>query len=169
MDFSPLWNFLWSITEFFYRLAMTLEAVLASVHLLAILTLVVFLSSQAALCRVEWMNAAVVQRLARLDMIYGIVAVVLLLTGLARLFWGVKGMGGYMASPLFHLKMSLFILAALLSIKPTLSFRRWRKALDVSGQLPAAEEVVQTRPWVMWQAHVVPVIAVVAIFWARGM
>ncbi len=169
MDFSPLWNFLWSTTEFFYRLAMTLEAVLASVHLLAILTLVVFLSSQAALCRVEWMNAAVVQRLARLDMIYGIVAVVLLLTGLARLFWGVKGMGGYMASPLFHLKMSLFILAALLSIKPTLSFRRWRKTLVASGQLPAAEEVAQTRKWVMWQAHVVPVIAVVAIFWARGM
>lgn len=169
MDFPPLRICLRSIAAFLYRQAMTLEAVLASAHLLAILTLVVFLSSQAALCRVEWMNAAVVQRLARLDMIYGIVALVLLLTGLARLFWGVKGMGGYMASPLFHLKMSLFILAALLSIKPTLAFRRWRKALDRSGQLPAAEEVARTRQWVMWQAHVVPVIAVVAIFWARGM
>ena len=48
---------------------MTWEAVLASLHLLAILTLVVFLSSEAALCRVEWMNAAVVQRLAKLDLI----------------------------------------------------------------------------------------------------
>ena len=148
---------------------MTLEAVLASVHLLAILTLVVFLSSQAALCRVEWMNAAVVQRLARLDMIYGIAAIVLLLTGIARLVWGVKGMGAYTASPLFHLKMTLFVIAFLLSLKPTLTFRRWKRTLDASGQLPAPDEIKQTRKWVMWQGHVVPVIAVVAIFWARGM
>lgn len=148
---------------------MTFEAVLASAHLLAILTLVVFLTSQAALCRVEWMNAAVVQRLARLDMIYGMAAIVLLLSGIARLLWGVKGMGAYTASPLFHLKMTLFVIAFLLSLKPTLIFRRWKKTLDASGQLPAPEEVRQTRKWVMWQGHVVPVIAVVAIFWARGM
>ncbi|QXZ09068.1 DUF2214 family protein [Comamonas sp. Y33R10-2] len=149
---------------------MTLEAVLASVHLLAILTLVVFLSSQAALCRVEWMNAAVVQRLAKLDMIYGIAAVVLLLlTGIARLVLGAKGMSGYVSSPLFHLKMTLFIVAVLLSLKPTFTFRRWKKALDATGQLPAAQEIQQTRKWVMWQSHLVPVIAVVAVFWARGM
>ena len=35
---------------------MTLEAFLASLHLVAVLTLVVFLSSEAALCRFEWMN-----------------------------------------------------------------------------------------------------------------
>ena len=42
---------------------MSLEAGLAYAHLLAILSLVVFLSSEAALCRVEWMNEAVVRRL----------------------------------------------------------------------------------------------------------
>ncbi len=83
------------------------------------------------------MNAAVVQRLARLDMIYGIAAIVLLLTGIARLVWGVKGMGGYVASPLFHIKMTLFVIAVLLSLKPTFTFRRWKKALDATGQLPA--------------------------------
>lgn len=148
---------------------MTLEACLASLHLLAILTLVVFLSSQAALCRSEWMCDAVVRRLARLDMIYGAAAVVLLATGIARLLWGVKGLGGYTASPLFHLKMTLFVIAALLSIKPTLEFRRWKRQLDASGVLPTAAQVAQTRRWVMWQAHVVPVIAVVAVLWARGM
>ena len=64
---------------------MTLEAVLACIHLLALLTMVVFLSSEAALCRTEWMNAAVVQRLARLDMIFGIAAVAVLATGLGLL------------------------------------------------------------------------------------
>ncbi len=43
---------------------MMLESVLASLHLVAILAMVVFSSSQAALCRQEWLNAAVVRRLA---------------------------------------------------------------------------------------------------------
>lgn len=153
----------------FYRVAMTIEAILASLHLLAILTFVVFLSSQAALCRSEWMSAAVVQRLARLDLIYGVAVVFLVLSGMARLVWGVKGMSWYVSQPLFHLKMTLFVVGALLSIKPTLAFRRWRRALAAGQGLPLADEVARTRRWVMWQAHLVPVIAVVAVFWARGM
>ena len=148
---------------------MTLEAILASLHIVAILTMVVFLSSEAALCRNEWMNAAVVQRLARLDIIYGVAALVLLLTGVARVIWGVKGPAGYMGSPLFHIKLALFVLEVQLSIKPTLTFRRWKKTLDATGNLPSADAVAATRKWVMWQAHAIPVIAVVAIFWARGM
>ena len=147
---------------------MTLEAVLAAIHLVAILTLVVFLSSEAALCRTEWMNAAVVRRLSRLDLIYGIAAGVLLLSGVARVVWGAKGMGWYVSQPLFHLKMTLFVAAALLSIKPSLDFRRWRKQLNVDGSLPPDDAVRRTRRWIMWQSHLIPVIAVIAVFWARG-
>lgn len=147
---------------------MTLEAVLAALHIVAILTLVVFLSSQAALCRAEWMNAAVVQRLARLDLIYGITAVLLLLTGLARLYWGAKGVSWYVSQPLFHLKMTLFVAAGLLSIKPSIAYRRWLQGWKATGALPAAEAVQQTRRWVMLQAHLIPVIAIIATFWARG-
>jgi len=148
---------------------MTLEALLAALHLLAVLTLVVFLSSQAALCRSEWMNAAVVRRLARLDLIYGIAALALLLTGLARLYWGTKGLSWYVSQPLFHVKVTLFVLVALLSIKPSLTFRRWVRALADGQCLPDAGEVGRTRRWIMVQAHLVPVIAVIAVFWARGM
>lgn len=147
---------------------MTLETVLACLHLLAILTMVVFLSSEAALCRNEWMNAAVVQRLARLDLIYGIAALVVLATGLARLFLGTKGVTWYVSQPLFHLKMTLFVVAVLLSFKPTAVFRRWLRQLRDNGALPAASEVQSTRKWVMWQAHLIPVIAAVAVFYARG-
>ena len=148
---------------------MTLEALLAALHILAILTLVVFLSSQAALCRTEWMNAAVVRRLARLDVIYLVAAVLLLLTGLARLYWGTKGISWYVSQPLFHVKMTLFVLVAALSIKPSLTFRRWVRAQADGQSLPDAGEVARTRRWIMVQAHLVPVIAVIAVFWARGM
>ena len=53
---------------------MTLEALLAYAHILAFLTMVVFLTSEAALCRPEWMSPAIVERLARVDRIYGIAA-----------------------------------------------------------------------------------------------
>ncbi|MEG3063163.1 MAG: DUF2214 family protein [Comamonas sp.] len=148
---------------------MTFEATLAALHLLAVLTLVVFLSSQAALCRAEWMNAAVVRRLARLDLIYGIAALALLLTGLARLYWGTKGVSWYVSQPLFHVKVTLFVLVALLSIKPSLTFRRWLRGLAAGQALPDAQDVAGTRRWIMVQAHLVPVIAVIAVFWARGM
>ena len=44
---------------------MTREALLSYAHILAILTAVVFISSETALCRIEWMNERVVERLER--------------------------------------------------------------------------------------------------------
>lgn len=147
---------------------MTLEAVLAALHLVAILTFVVFLSSQAALCRTEWMNAAVVERLARLDMIYGVAAMVMIASGLARLFWGVKGLSWYVSQPLFHIKITVVVAMAILSIWPSIMFRRWQRNQQATGALPSAVEVKKVRRLVMIQAHVLPLVAVIAVFWARG-
>jgi putative membrane protein len=147
---------------------MTLEAILAALHVVAILTFVVFLSSQAALCRTEWMNAAVVERLARLDVIYGVAAVLLIASGLARLFWGVKGMSWYVSQPLFHIKITIVVAMALLSIWPSIMFRRWLRNLRATGAMPEATEVKKVRRLVMIQSHVLPVVAVIAVFWARG-
>ena len=47
--------------------AMWLESLLAYLHLLAILSWVVFLSSTAALARVEWLNGAALLRLVTVD------------------------------------------------------------------------------------------------------
>ncbi len=147
---------------------MTLEAVLAALHLVAILTFVVFLSSQAALCRMEWMNAAVVERLVRLDVIYGAAALVMIGSGLARLLWGIKGVSWYVSQPLFHIKITIVVVMAILSIWPSIMFRRWRRNLQASGALPDELEVKKVRRLVMIQSHVLPVVAVIAVFWARG-
>ena len=147
---------------------MTLEAILAALHLVAILTFVVFLSSQAALCRMEWMNAAVVERLVRLDVIYGVAALVMIGSGLARLFWGIKGVSWYVSQPLFHIKITIVVVMAILSIWPSIMFRRWWRNLQASGALPDELEVKKVRRLVMIQSHVLPVVAVIAVFWARG-
>jgi putative membrane protein len=147
---------------------MTVEALLAYAHLLAILTLVVFITSEAALCRPEWMSASIVQRLATVDRIYGIAAVAVLLTGLARASLGAKGWSYYAGNWLFWLKFGAFVVVGLLSIAPTLRFARWRRALAASGALPGEAEVRATRKLVMLQAHVIPFIPLPAVFLARG-
>ena len=147
---------------------MTLEALLSYAHILAILTMTVFLASEAALCRTEWLNAAVVERLAKIDMVYGASAIAVLLTGAARVIWGAKGMGWYLTNPLLHVKFTLFIVMGLLSIGPTLAYLRWRRALRANGRLPGAVEVRKARRLIMVQSHILPVVAVLAVFWARG-
>ena len=147
---------------------MVLESLLAYAHFLAILTMVVFLGSEAALTRIEWLNAAVVARLARIDLIYGIAAVLVLATGVARTVWGVKGFGYYWSNPLLYVKLGLFLSIVLLAIRPTLTFQRWRRALAADGALPAAAEVKSTRLLVMIQAHLLALIPLAAVFLARG-
>ena len=147
---------------------MTFEAILAYLHLLAILTMVVFIASEAALCRVEWLNAAVVERLAKIDMVYGIAALTVLATGIARTVWGVKGTAWYWTNPLLHVKLTLFIVIGVMSIFPTLRYLRWRKTLRATGALPAETEIRRTRKLVMVQAHLLAVIPLVAVFLARG-
>ncbi len=147
---------------------MTLEAILAYLHLLAILTMVVFLASEAALCRVQWLNAAVVERLAKIDRVYGIAAIAVLLTGLVRIYLGVKGSAWYWSNPLLHIKITLFVVMALISIKPTLVFMRWTRTLRQTGQLPGEAEIRKTRRLVMIQAHILPLIPLAAVFLARG-
>jgi putative membrane protein len=147
---------------------MTQDAILQFLHISAILALVVFISSEAAICRPEWMNADIVERLVRVDRIYGIAAMTVLATGLIRIYWGAKGAGWYWHNWLLHVKLGAFIVVALISIAPTLRFIRWRKALRDGGALPGAEEVRSTRKLVMLQAHIIPLIPLAAVFLARG-
>ena len=147
---------------------MTLEAILSYLHLLAILTMVVFVASEAALCRVQWLNAAVVERLAKVDRIYGIAALAVLATGVTRTLLGVKGTAWYWSNPLLHMKLTLFVVVGVISIFPTLAFLRWRKALRADGSLPDEAQIAKTRRLVMVQAHIIAVIPLLAVFLARG-
>ena len=147
---------------------MTTEALLAYAHILAILMMATFLASEAALCRQEWINPAVVERLVRVDMLYGISAIAVLATGLARTWWGMKGAGWYWSQPLLHTKVTLFVVIGQMSIVPTVRFLRWRKALRATGALPPEAALRSTRRLVMIEAHLLALIPLLAVFLARG-
>ena len=147
---------------------MTLEAILAAAHILAILTAVVFVTSETAICRTDWFNAKVVRRLVTVDRIYLIGLAAVLVTGLARIFWGVKGSGYYWGNWLLHLKLGLFLVVVLLAIRPAVTYRRWQRELDASGALPPEREINATRRQAFLAAHIIALVPIAAAFLARG-
>lgn len=145
------------------------EALLAYLHFAAILTLVVFMTSRAALCRTEWFNAAVVQRLRRVDLIFQGAMVFVLATGLARMAWGIKGLDWYAGQPLLWAKIAGFAVIWLISLRATTSFVRWDRALAAGAGLPATSAIDAARRWVLVEAHLLLLLPLAAVFVARGM
>src|SRR5258708_4571926 len=106
----------------------------AFLHYLAAFTLVSAIAVEFVLLRSE-LTLWTARRLQATDLILGIAAVLLLLAGLARVFWFEKGAAYYLHSHAFLMKFSLFIVVGLLSIVPTVEFLSWRKAVR-QGQVP---------------------------------
>src|SRR5205085_6155621 len=100
----------------------------AFLHHLAAFTLVSVIAIEFVLLRGELTQWSA-RRLQVADMILGIAATVLLLVGLARVFWFEKGAAYYFHNHAFLTKFSLFIIVALLSIVPTVQFLSWRKTV----------------------------------------
>jgi putative membrane protein len=64
------------------------------------------------------------------DNLWGISALILLVTGGIRAFGGYeKGTDYYLHQPLFHLKITLFVLILLLEVAPMVTLIKWRIAL----------------------------------------
>ena len=100
---------------------------LAALHHLLVFALTAMLVSQAVLLR-GTLQADMVPRLAKLDAGYGGVAGLLLVVGLCRVYFGIKGADFYLHNPWFHAKVGTFVLVGLLSILPTVRYARWKKA-----------------------------------------
>lgn len=103
---------------------------LAAVHLLAFaLGFWAVLTRGTALRRLA-VGAGEVRSVFVADNLWGISAVILLVTGGMRAFGGYeKGTDYYLHQPLFHLKMTLFVLILLLEVAPMVTLIKWRIAL----------------------------------------
>ena len=102
------------------------------------------------------------------DGAWGIAALLWLLTGPVRAFGPFeKGAAFYLASPLFYVKMGLFVLIFLIELKPMASLIRWRMIMG-RGETPdlSAARLYAQLSWI--EAILVVVIVFVAAFMARG-
>ena len=99
------------------------------------------------------------------DNLWGISAVVLLITGGMRAFGGYeKGTDYYLHQPLFHLKMTLFVLILLLEIAPMVTLIKWRIALGRGAAIDAGRAKLFARI-----SHIEALLVLLMVVAATGM
>lgn len=148
---------------------MALEAALAYLHLIAILTWVVFIGISTALLRPEGLNAGALERLARADRIAAVAAMAVLFSGLARVAWGIKGSAWYGGQPLLWAKLVLWLVMVIVGGRASRRIQGWYRAHAAGRGLPAAAEVNAVRRRLMAAAHVMLVVVLLAVCLARGL
>ncbi|AWM93194.1 DUF2214 domain-containing protein [Pseudomonas sp. 31-12] len=104
---------------------------LAAIHLLAFALGFWAVLTRGTAFRQLAAGAREARRVLMADNLWGISAVLLLVTGGMRAFGGYeKGTDYYLHQPLFHLKMTLFVLILLLEVAPMITLIKWRIALS---------------------------------------
>lgn len=148
---------------------MWLDAILAYLHFMAIFGLFATLMYEVILLKAGAADLDV-ESLALTDRKFGIQAGIVLVTGALRAVYGAKGAAFYMHNPAFHLKIGLFVLAALISIVPTIAFLRWRKARrsDPSWRVPDVEWQ-RMRKLVRLEMAIIALIPLAAVIMSRGL
>lgn len=147
---------------------MTADAWLAIAHHIAIFGVFAVLVAEWTIVR-PGIDAADVRRLGRVDAAYGALAGLVLAAGVSRVVWGAKPADFYLENPAFWLKMTAFATVGLLSIRPTIRYLGWRKALDSDeGALPASAEVSSARRAIHLQLAAFTTIPALAALMARG-
>ena len=144
-----------------------ISAVVSSLHLLALAIGLpaVFLRGRALKGPLD---ADGLRRLLAADNVWGIAAALWILTGLLRAFGGLeKGSQFYLQSPLFWIKMALFVAIIILEIRPMITFVRWRRALG-RGEVPDTSGARALYLVNHIEMALVVVIVFVASFMARG-
>jgi len=126
---------------------MPLEALLAWLHFVCIFALVGTLISEVALYR-RHMDLARLMTLRRVDAWYGISAGLVVISGILRVAFGVKGAAFYLHNPIFWTKMGFFIALGLLSIPPTIHYIRLASRADASGAV-TVDDGGYRRMWVL--------------------
>ena len=143
---------------------MLVRWLLAALHLLA------YGFALASILRRTWALRratvpAALRSVFRADTRWGLSALVLLITGLMRVFGSYeKGADYYLHEPLFHVKMTLLVIILVLEVPSMLALMRWRAAVR-KGVVP---ELRKARRY----AHlsvIQTILLVLMVFAATGM
>ena len=138
-------------------------------HYIGIMLLMGSLISEHLLLKPK-MTKEQIKSLAITDLIYGLSAILVLATGLLRWFVYGKGSDYYLSNPLFHTKLTLFVIMAVLSIFPTIKFLKWRKQVN-SGLEPDMNDKTVKRllMYIRLELLILVIIPLLAVMMARGM
>jgi putative membrane protein len=143
---------------------MTFELLLRYIHFICILVIAGSLTAEHVLLR-RSLPRADFARLAVIDAIYGVAALVLLGAGLTLWLGGVgKASEFYSRNWVFQLKLGLFLSIGLISIYPTVFFVKQRRG-NPAELIPVPAAVI----WLLrLELMLLAVIPLLAVLMARG-
>ena len=145
-----------------------MEAAIAYFHFLSILALAGCLVAEFYLCTRD-LQPPNVRTIVRVDLLYMIAAIVVLITGLLRVFAVGKGAGFYLSNPVFYIKVALFVAVGLISIRPTLQFMRWNRAINTGQERILRDgDIATARRYIALELVLLAFIPLMAVLMARG-
>ncbi len=147
---------------------MYLPAIMAFLHHISAFTVVTTLGVEVALFKPP-LTAIQARRIIITDTLFGVSATILLIVGLLRVFFFEKGAAYYFHDAFFDAKLSLFVIAALISIYPTVLYLSWRKPLR-NGIVPEVSDAQRKRARMCLMLELTAVVGILfcAPFMARG-
>lgn len=122
------------------------SAILSALHVLALAIGLpgVFLRGRGL--RAMRTEPGAISRVLSADGAWGIAALLWLVSGLLRAFGGFeKGTHFYLHNPMFHLKLTLFVVIVLLELFPMITFIRWRVAQAKKRPVDTSKLALLTR------------------------
>lgn len=145
-----------------------MDILIPYLHYIGIMTLMGSLISEHLILKPS-ISKQQIKSLATIDLIYGLSAIVVLTTGLLRWFVYGKGYDFYMSTPLFHIKLTLFIVLGILSIFPTIKILKWKKQIK-RGEEPeiTAKGVKKLLMFIRIELLIIAIIPLLAVLIARG-
>ncbi|RWC47697.1 DUF2214 family protein [Mesorhizobium sp.] len=146
----------------------TTDLVLAIVHHVLVFSLAGIIGAEFVLIRGD-LAAATLKRLAGIDRHYGIIAALIIIVGIGRVFYGLKGWEFYVYNWVFWAKIAAFGVVGLLSIIPTVRFLSWNRQASANPSfLVPATELASVKTYIRAEAFIFLLIPVFAAAMARG-
>jgi putative membrane protein len=147
---------------------MLLDALLAWVHYVLLFALAGCLVAEIFFYR-DVLPGPMLARLRLVDRWYGILAGLVILSGVLRVIYSPKTAAYFMHNPIFWTKMTLFVAVALLSIPPTMHFLRIATTAQPDGTVRVERGAyVRTRTLLTLQGCLFLFIPLMAALMARG-
>lgn len=111
-----------------------------------------------------------IKSLTSIDLMYGISAALVLITGLLRWFIvDPKGAAYFNVNPLFHIKVTLFVIVVILSLFPTMKFFKWRKQVKQGVEFEiTSKDVKKQLMFIRIELFLLAIIPLLAVMVALG-
>jgi putative membrane protein len=143
---------------------MTQEIIVTYLHYIGFMVLFGSLVMEHLLIKPS-LSREEIKRLATVDAIYGISALLVFMTGVLKLMKYGKGAEYYMSTWVFHAKLTLFIVAAFMSIMPTIKILKARKASTQNEQVELPKFIKHI---VRLELLIIALLPLLAAMMARG-